>query len=97
METDVLLKRIEALEKQILKVRNNDVKTKYQTVALFRNIKKNIGYRIPKKQINVSEDGRYFQCPTCRIMYETELDYKADDFNCCPNCGQLFKEVRENE
>lgn len=93
METDILLKRIEALEKQILKIRNNDAKTKYQTISLFRNIKKAIGYRIPKKQINVSGDGRYFQCPTCSIMYETELDYKVDDFNCCPNCGQLFKEV----
>lgn len=90
MEAEKLLSNINALETTMCHKRYNDAKTKYQLITLFRGIKDCVQYRIPTPPINVSEDERYFQCPRCEMMYETELDYKAKDFNCCPNCGQLF-------
>jgi len=97
MDMQRLLERVDALEKQISRTRSGDVKTKYQTITLFKELKKVIGYRIPVEPINIENEGRWFECPTCHTRFETELDYTADDFQVCPGCGQLFKEVRDEQ
>lgn len=93
MDTRKLIEHVDALERQITKSKSTDVKTKYQTISLFKGIKKELNFRIPVSPINIENDGRYFECPTCGTRFETELDYVADDFQVCPKCGQLFKEV----
>lgn len=94
MVVEKLIEHIDALERQIRKSKTTDIQTKYQTISLFKGIKKELNFRIPVSPINIENDGRYFDCPTCNTRFETELDYIASDFKVCPNCGQLFKEVK---
>lgn len=94
MDAKVLLSRVDALEKQIARGRQNDAKTKYQLISSFKGIKKTIEYRIPMTPI--SESDRIFQCPRCNMRYEIVEGYDISDFICCPYCGQLFKEVEED-
>lgn len=92
MDPKTLLNRVEKLEKQILHMNNNDVKTKYQVIGLFRELKKVINFRIPENPIDIEEGGKYFQCPKCKTHFENVLDYTVEDVLVCPQCGQLFKE-----
>lgn len=91
MKPEEVLRRTEDLERQILKQKRTDAKTKYMTVLYFKQIKDILKYRIPMEPINVSEDGHQFDCPQCKERFETEGNWKAEDFIFCPSCGQQFK------
>lgn len=58
MTPQEMTKKLTVMEKAVLKQRDNDAKTKYQVVSMFKYIKKLIAYQIPKPPINVSEDGQ---------------------------------------
>lgn len=92
MKPEEVLRRTEALEREVLKRRGTDAKTKYMTVSYFKQIKELLKYRIPTAPINISEDGHLFDCPQCGEQFETEGDWTAEDFIFCPSCGQQFKE-----
>lgn len=92
MKPEEVLRRTEALERQVLKGRSTDAKTKYMTILYFKQIKELLKYRIPTPPINISEDGHLFDCPRCGEKFETEGDWTAEDFIFCPSCGQQFKE-----
>ena len=91
MNAEKILRRLRSLEGQVLCMKNNDAKTKYQVVGLFKEISKLIMYRIPMEQIILNEDRTEFQCPRCETKFVTEYDYIADDYSICPECGQLYK------
>ena len=74
----------------MVKERTNDPKTKYQVVSMFRDISKQIKYRIPTPPIDISEDRHKFKCPTCETLFDS--DDVAEDFNVCYICGQVWKE-----
>lgn len=90
MKPEEVLRRVELLERNIIKQRHTDIKTKYQTLTMFKNIKKYVSYQIIKPPINVSEDGHKFECPTCHTKFDSENI--ADEFYLCYICGQRFKE-----
>ncbi len=91
MDAERALYRTELLERQILKAKTNDARTKYMVIGYFKTIKQLINYQIPMAPINVSEGGRYFDCPRCNERFETEGEWLAGDFTFCPSCGQRFK------
>ena len=97
MDAKKILSRLHSLEGQVLRMKNNDAKTKYQVVGLFRVIKKMINYRIPMDPIILNENRTEFQCPRCKTKFVTEYDYIADDYSICPECGQLYKEIEERK
>lgn len=97
MDAKKILSRLHSLEGQVLRIRNNDAKTKYQVVGLFREIKKMINYRIPMDPIILNENRTEFQCPRCKTKFLTEYDYIADDYAICPECGQLYREIEERK
>ena len=91
MDAEKILRRLRSLEGQVLHMKNNDAKTKYQVISLFKEIGNLIDYRIPMKQIILNKDRTEFQCPKCKTKFVTEYDYIADDYSVCPECGQLYK------
>lgn len=97
MKPQDILNKLEMLEKRVVKSRQNDVKTKYQVAALFRQIRKYVSYQAPMSPINISDDRHLFECPRCNVKFETEGDWTVDDFIFCSACGQKFREVEENE
>ena len=91
MDAEKILRRLRSLEGQVLHMKNNDAKTKYQVISLFKEIGNLIDYRIPIEQIILNKDRTEFQCPKCKTKFVTEYDYIADDYSVCPECGQLYK------
>ena len=94
MKPEGMLKKLEQLEKNVLKSKNDDAKTKYQVVSMFRCIKKLILYQVPMPPVNVSEDGHHFECARCGTKFDSE-DH-VNDFSGCYVCLQRWKE-EENE
>lgn len=90
------MKKLERLEKNVLRSKTDDSKTKYQVVSMFRYIRKLIQYQVPMPPVNVSEDGHRFECPTCGTKFVSDDDH-VDDFNLCYICGQRWKEGAEDE
>lgn len=84
------IKTLTAIETVIMKMRSNDIQTKYKIKSLFTYCRKLINYQVPTPPIDVSEDGHKFTCPTCETAFDTE-DH-VDDFNLCYICGQRWKE-----
>lgn len=97
MDAEKILRRLRSLEGQVLHMKNNDNKTKYQVVGLFKEISKLINYRIPMEQIILNKNRTEFQCPRCKTKFVTEYDYIADDYSICPECGQLYREIEERK
>jgi len=87
--------KLTQLEKTALKIRDNDVKTKYQVISMFKYLKKLIKYQIPTPPIEVSDDGHKFTCPSCNTRFDSEDTF--DEFNLCYICGQRWKEKIKNE
>ncbi len=92
MNPQEIINKLKLMEKSVLKERSNDIKTKYQTVSMFHDISRELGYRIPKPPIEVSDDRHHFKCPTCGANFDAGTD-DVDDFNVCYICGQVWKEV----
>ena len=90
MTPQEMTKKLEQLEKAVIRRKNQDIKTKYQVASMFRYIKKLIAYQVPTPPINVSENGHMFECPRCGTAFDSE-DH-VDDFNLCYICGQRWKE-----
>ena len=87
--------KLTQLEKNVLRSKTDDTKTKYQVVSMFQYIKKLIMYQKPMPPINVSEDGHKFECPRCHTKFDSE-DH-VDDFSGCYICLQRWKEGAEDE
>lgn len=85
--------KLTQLEKATLKRKDNDTKTKYQVVGMFRYLKKLVKYQIPTPPINVKEDGHQFECPQCHTIFDSED--RVDEFNLCYICGRRWKENEE--
>lgn len=90
MTPQEMTKRLDLMEKSILKNKTDDMQTKYEVVGMFRYIKKLIRYQIPVPPIDVKEDGHKFTCPTCKTAFDSEDT--VEDFNLCYICGQRWKE-----
>lgn len=90
MKAEEITDRLIRLEKNVRRSKHDDNQTKYQTIALFRDIRGLIEYQIPMPPINVSEDGHQFECPHCHTQFESK-DH-ADDFIGCHICLQRWKE-----
>lgn len=90
MTPNEMIDKLSQLEKQTIRLKNNDVKTKYQVVSMFRYLQKLIRYQVPTPPINVSDDGHKFECPRCGTKFDSEDT--VDDFNLCYICGQRWKE-----
>lgn len=90
-----MMQKLSQLEKNVLRLKTYDAKTKYQVVSMFRYLKKLIQYQVPTPPINVSEDGHKFECPRCGTAFDSEDT--VDDFNLCYICGQRWKEGTEDE
>lgn len=86
-----LINKLKQLEKNVLKEKTNDTKTKYLTVSMFHDISRELKYRVPTPPIEISEDRHHFVCPTCKTEFDAGLD-KPEDFNVCYICGQVWKE-----
>lgn len=86
--------KLTQLEKATLKRRDNDAKTKYQVISMFKYLRKLIKYQIPTPPIDVSEDGHKFTCQSCGTRFDSEDT--VDEFNLCYICGQRWKEVEED-
>lgn len=95
MKPEGMMKKLEQLEKNVLKSKTDDSKTKYQVVSMFRYIKKLIQYQVPMPPVNVSEDGHHFECARCGTKFDSE-DH-VDDFSGCYICLQRWKEGAEDE
>ena len=95
MTADEMTARLTALERNVLRSKTDDNKTKYQVVAMFRYLKELIRYQVPTPPVNVSEDGHKFECPTCGTAFDSE-DH-VDDFNLCYICGQRWKGKEEQD
>lgn len=91
-----LIRKLELLEKEVIKQRNNDPKTKYTTVAFFHDISKHLKYRVPTPPIDIQENRHVFRCPSCGTLFEAENDF-PEDFNVCYVCGQVWKEINLDE
>lgn len=91
MKPEEALRMTEQLESRARKDCSNDILTKRKVVSYFSDVKRLIKYQIKAEPINVSEGGRYFDCPRCREKFETEGSWSVDDFMLCPKCGQRFK------
>ena len=95
MKPEEMINRLDLMERNVLRSKTDDTKTKYQVVSMFKYIKKLIMYQKPMPPINVSEDGHHFECPRCHTKFETE-DH-VEDFNGCHICLQRWKEGTEDE
>ena len=95
MSPEEMTNKLTQLEKQTIRLKNNDNQTKFQVVSMFRYLKKLIRYQVPTPPINVSDEGHKFECPRCGTKFETED--VVDDFNGCYICLQRWKEVKEDE
>lgn len=91
MSPNEMMKKLEQLEKNVIRSKSDDMKTKYQVASMFRYLRKLIKYQVPTPPINVSEDGHKFECPTCGTKFDTEDT--VDDFYLCYICGQRWKEA----
>ena len=94
MTPEAMTEKLEHLEKCVLRSRRDDVKTKYQVISLFREMRKLIKCQVPTPPINVSEDRHKFECRTCGTKFDSEDT--VDEFNLCYICGQRWKE-QQNE
>ena len=90
MDPKETLTKIILVKNSILKQKKTERKTKYQTVALFNDVAESIRYRIPMKPIDISEDGKTFRCPRCKILIESE-EGTVNDYDLCYVCGQIWK------
>ena len=95
MKPHEMQQKLTQLEKNVLRSKTDDAKTKYQVVSMFKYIKKLILYQVPMPPVNVSEDGHHFECARCGTKFETE-DH-VDDFYGCHVCLQRWKEGEEDE
>lgn len=86
------INKLEAIRKIIMANPRADRKTKMQVLSLFANVESFIEYRIPKPPIDVSEDYHKFTCSKCKTKFDSEDNYF--DFNVCPICGQVWKEIK---
>ena len=92
MNPNELVSKLKVMERSVLKEKSSDTKTKYLTVSMFKDISKQLSYRIPTPPIDISEDRHHFKCPSCGTLFEAESDF-PEDFTVCYICGQLWKEL----
>ena len=85
-----MTKKLEQLEKAVIKNKTDDVKTKYQVASMFEYLKKLISYQVPTPPVNVCEEGHKFECPRCGTKFDSEDT--VEDFNLCYVCGQRWRE-----
>ena len=95
MTPQEMMQKLSKLEKAVIHRKDQDVQTKYQVASMFRYINKLIDYQIPRKPINISDDGHKFECPKCHTAFDSEDTY--EDFNLCYICGQRWKEEEKHE
>ena len=82
--------KLHELGTAVIRRQDNDYKTKLQVSRMFKYINKLIDYQIPRKPINISEDGHKFTCPKCNTAFDSEDTF--DQFNGCYICLQRWKE-----
>lgn len=92
MKAEELKNKLKLLEKNVLKEKTTDPKTKYLTVSMFHDISRQLEYRIPKPPLVESKDRHVFRCASCGTLFEAESDF-PEDFNVCYICGQVWKEL----
>lgn len=93
MTPEEMTSKLVQLEKNVLRSKSDDTKTKYQVVSMFRYLRKLIQYQIPTPPIDVSDDGHKFTCRTCGTKFDSEDT--VDEFYLCYVCGQRWKKEEE--
>lgn len=91
MTPEWIREKLHHLGTAVIQRKDNDYKTKLQVSRMFKYINQLIDYQIPRKPINISDDGHKFECPKCHTAFDSEDTY--EDFNLCYVCGQRWKEV----